>query len=778
MVDLSRIKQQARQFRLRILLAGAFALLAFALLITRFWWLQVVQYGTYVIRAENNRISVQAIPPRRGEIFDRNGIPLARNVSTWTLEITPHEVPDLEATLEAIAEVIPVSDVDLRRFARLREESSRFQSVPLRTNLSEMEAAAFAAQRFRFPGVELRSRWTREYPQGEVAAHVIGYINRISAHDVERLEAEGKLANYRGTQHIGKQGVEKSYEDILHGIAGAQAVEVTARGRPVRVLHRTDPVAGRDLRLSIDIQLQRVAEEMLKGRRGAVVAIEPDTGDVLAFVSQPSFDPNLFVNGIDIENWRALTESPDKPLLNRPLTGTYPIGSTYKPFMALAGLELGLRTPRETIYDPGYFELAGHRFRNAGSVAYGSVNLHRSLVVSSDTYYYALASEMGVNRIHDFMKPFGFGQITGIDLEGEKAGILPSTEWKRQRYSKPRDQHWYNGETVSVGVGQGYNAFTILQLAQATAVLANGGTYMRPHVVKSIMATDTEPERLTVPEASYVIPLDPRHVEVVKAALADVTRTGTARRAFEGTPYQSAGKTGTAQVFSLRGERYRASEIEERMRDHALYMAFAPVEHPKIAVAILVENGGWGALAAAPIARAMFDYWLIERPQTRMLTAHADEAASQDDAVALPVETAAPSPEGHATPHSATRSTAESEDRRPVARRVASTPATTGGTSASGQARQARSTSTWARAAEGAGLAVSAPASTENSPRATTPGPSSDRSVVRASTGASRPMVPDGKPPVARFSVRKTTDDAPPPVPASPLTWSTWRVEQ
>lgn len=655
MVDLSQIKQHARQFRLRLLVAGAFALLAFALLVGRFWWLQVVQYGTYVMRAENNRISVQAIAPRRGEIFDRNGVPLARNVSTWTLEITPHEVGNVQATVDALAEVIPITDGDRRRFARLRNDSSRFESVPLRTSLTEDEAATFAAHRFRFPGVELRSRWSREYPQGDVAAHVIGYINRISAYDAERLETEGKLANYRGTQHIGKQGVEKSYEDVLHGTAGAEAIEVTARGRPVRVLQRTDPIAGRDLRLSIDIYLQRVAESMLDGRRGAIVAIEPDTGDVLAFVSQPSFDPNLFVNGIDVENWRALTESPDKPLINRPLTGTYPIGSTYKPFMALAGLQLGFRTARQVVHDPGFFELAGHRFRNAGSVAYGSVNLHRSLVVSSDTYYYSLASEMGVNRIHDFMKPFSFGQLTGIDLEGEKAGVLPSTEWKRQRYSKPKDQHWYNGETVSVGVGQGYNSFTILQLAQATSVLANGGTYMRPHVAKSIMATASgEPEVLTVPHESYRIPLDPSHVATVKAALADVNRTGTARRAFEGAPYKAAGKTGTAQVYSLRGEKYRASEVDERMRDHALFMAFAPVDHPQIAVAVLVENGGWGSSAAAPIARAIFDYWLVERWQARTLTA--DAAESTGDAVTTAsTEAAAAAQTGSGQPATTTR---------------------------------------------------------------------------------------------------------------------------
>lgn len=634
MVDLNQPREFGRQFRLRLWVAGLAALFGFLLLGSRLWWLQVEQHSQYVTRADNNRISVRAIAPRRGEIFDRHGVALARNVSTWTLELVPAEVPDLEATILELSELIAISETDRRRFRRLRQESSRFESIPLRTNLGEDEAARFAAVRFRFPGVDLRSRWMREYPHGEVGAHVIGYLNRLSPADVERLEGEGQWANYRATQHIGKQGVEKSYEAVLHGTVGAEAVEVTARGRPVRVLHRTEPQAGRDLRLSIDIHLQRVAEQALAGRRGAVVAIEPTTGDILAFVSQPSYDPNLFVNGIDVENWRLLSESPDKPLINRPLSGTYPIGSTYKPFMALAGLELGVRKASDIIYDPGFFELAGHRFRNAGSVAYGPTNLHRSLVVSSDTYYYSLASELGVNRIHDFMKPFGFGQVTGIDLEGERSGILPSTEWKRQHFRKPEQQRWYNGETVSVGVGQGYNSFTILQLAQATAVLASGGTYMRPHVVKSIGGAPGEAETLTVPSASYTIPFEPAHLRAVRDALVEVNRTGTARRAFDGAPYAVAGKTGTAQVFSLRGEKYRASEVDERLRDHALYMAFAPAEAPRIALAVLVENGGWGGATAAPVARAIFDYWLLERhPESGQLLRAANEALNMGDRI-------------------------------------------------------------------------------------------------------------------------------------------------
>ena len=694
MVDINNTRQQVRQFRIRLLIAACLALMCFGVLTARFWWLQVVQHGDYLTQADRNRISVQAIPPRRGEIFDRNGIPLARNVSSWTLEITPAEVGNIGETIERLAELIPITEGDRRRFFRLRNESSRFDSIPLRTSLTEEEAAMFAAQRFRFRGVELQSRWMREYPQGAVAAHVIGYINRLSQADAERLEKEGKTANYRGTQHIGKQGVEKSYEEILHGIAGAEAVEVTARGKPVRVLRRTDPVAGRDLTLALDLNLQRVAEAALAGQRGALVAIEPVTGDVLAFVSQPSFDPNLFVNGIDVENWRALSQSPDKPLINRPLNGTYPIGSTYKPFMALAGLEYGVRKASDITYDPGYFELAGHRFRNAGNAAYGATNMHRSLVVSSDTYYYSLASDLGVNRIHDFMKPFGFGQVTGIDLEGEKAGILPSTEWKRRNYRKPEDQRWYSGETVSVGIGQGYNSFTILQLAQATAVLANGGTYMRPHVVKSIRASFTEPERLTVPKESYTIPLKREHINLVKNALAEVNRVGTARRAFEGAPYQAAGKTGTAQVFSLRGEKYRASAVAERLRDHAVYMAFAPADNPTIALALLVENGGWGSSTAAPVARKVFDYWLVDRlKQPQLLLAN--EAPVEGEALAAP----APAP----TPARPAQRTRQAASQPPAARAAsvdasatpaaAPSPRRDGGAGASGRASGGASSS-------------------------------------------------------------------------------------
>jgi penicillin-binding protein 2 len=429
------------------------------------------------------------------------------------------------------------------------------------------------------------------------------------------LENKGELGNYRGTDIIGKKGIEKTYETALHGKTGFEEVEVTARGKPVRRLRKVDPIPGSNLVLSLDMELQRIAEEAFKDQRGALVAIEPSTGDVLAFVSQPSYDPNLFIDGIDVESWRRLNESPDHPLINRPVYGTYPIGSTYKPFVALAALELNKRRAADRIHDPGYFEFGGQKFRNAGSTYFGSIDMHQALVVSSDTYFYSLAPEIGVNALHDFMKPFGFGQITGIDIEGERRGVLPSTEWKRNAYKKREQQRWFAGETISVAVGQGYNSFTLMQLAQATAVLANDGTYMQPHLVRAIKNPTTGDERLNVAEASHRIPLKPENIQAVKRALADVTVIGTARQAFVGAPYQTAGKTGTAQVYSLKGGQYQSSAIDERLRDHALFMGFAPLKDPKIAIAVLVENAGWGGSVAAPIARKVFDQWLLRNPK-------------------------------------------------------------------------------------------------------------------------------------------------------------------
>ncbi len=602
--------EQKRKILLRLWVAGVLVLVCFFLLVGRLWYLQVDRYEGLAARADENRIAVVPIPPRRGEILDRNGVALARNYRDYTLEVVPAEVSDLKGMLTSLSQLVYISPTSQKRFMQRVNQSGRYARVMLRNNLNETEAAWFAAHAYKFPGVTLNARWVREYPFGASAAHVLGYVGRISEQDLEYLDREGLLGNYRGTHNIGKKGIEKTWEHVLHGQTGVEEVEVTATGRPVRSLRRKDPVPGADLVLSLDLGLQQLVEREFEGKRGALVAIEPETGEILAFVSAPSFDPNLFIDGIDVDNWRMLNESQDHPLINRPLYGTYPIGSTYKPFVALAALELGVRDAETKIYDPGYFELGRQRFRNAGSIAYGQTDMHRALVKSSDTYFYSLGPEIGVNALHDFSQQFGFGQYTGIDLDGERRGVLPSTDWKEKAFRKPEQQRWYAGETVSVAVGQGYNAFTLLQLAQATAVLASKGVYMTPHLVDLVRNSQTGLLKKTVSEPSHVIDLKPENIEVIENAMAGVVNEGTARVAFDGAPYQAAGKTGTAQVFSLRGAEYKSGELDERLRDHALFMAYAPTVRPRIAVALIVENGGWGSTVAAPIARKVFDYWL------------------------------------------------------------------------------------------------------------------------------------------------------------------------
>lgn len=608
MLEVRDTERDLYQLRLRLAIAMGLVLVCFGILVARFVYLQVYRYEDFHAQAEDNRIALVPAPPARGLIFDRNGVLLAENVSAYTLEISPKRVARLDDTIAALSGIVEITARDRQRFRRLLEDSRSSDSVPLKVRLTDEEVARLAVNRFRFPGVEIRARLFRNYPLGETAAHVIGHIGRISPEDKRRLEEQELLSSYAGSTHIGKVGVEASYESVLHGQVGAEEVEVSAGGRIVRTLSRKPPVPGSNLVLSIDIRLQKLAEELYGERRGALVAIEPKTGDVLAMVSRPSFDPNLFVDGIDSQTWAALNEDPDKPLLNRPLRGAYPPGSTYKPFMALAALTSGTRTPQDTISDPGYFQLGNHRFRDSKPSGNGIVDLRKSIVVSSDTYYYKVAYDMGVDRIHDFMKLWGFGQLTGIDLEHESTGVLPSTQWKLKRFK----QKWFPGETPSIGIGQGYNAFTMLQLAHATATLANDGIVMKPHVVQTIEDPVSHARQRTVPAESYRIPLKREHLELVKGAMVDVNRFGTGRIAFANAEYVAAGKTGTAQVIGIKqGERYDAKRIAERHRDHSLFMAFAPAENPKIAVALIVENGGFGAQAAAPIARKLFDFHLL-----------------------------------------------------------------------------------------------------------------------------------------------------------------------
>ena len=610
MIEVRNAERELRRIHVRLAIAWVIVLACFALLLGRFVWLQGFRYAEFHAQAEDNRIALVPIRPQRGLIYDRNGLLLADNLSVYTLEIVPNQVADLERTIDDLSQLIEVSARDRRRFKRLLEDSRNWDSIPIRTRLSDDELAKFSVAKFRFPGVEIRARSARTYPQGEAAAHVIGYIGRISAADKHRIEEADLLAEYAGASHMGKTGVELSYESALHGTAGAEQIEVSAGGRTVRSLARRPAQPGSNLVLSIDMKLQRLVEEWFGDRRGALVAIEPATGEVIAFVSKPSFDPNLFVDGIDPQSWQALNEDPDKPLLNRPLRGTYPPGSTYKPFMALAALTSGIRTPDAQYTDPGYFQLGNHRFRDSVPAGHGSVNLHKSLVVSSDTYYYRAAYDMGVDTIHDFMVPWGFGQLTGIDLDSEATGILPSAAWKLRRYK----QKWLPGETPSIGIGQGANAFTMLQLAHATATLANDGMVIRPHVVKALEDPVTRQQRPIALAPPRRIDLRPDFLALVKSAMIDVNRFGTSRVAFAGTEYVAAGKTGTAQVISIRqNERYDARRIAERHRDHSLYMAFAPVAAPRLALAVIVENGGFGAQAAAPIARKVFDYHLLGR---------------------------------------------------------------------------------------------------------------------------------------------------------------------
>ena len=612
MTEMRNVEADLSRFRLRVLVVSIFVLVAFMLLVARLVYLQVVRHEDLAEQAENNRTAIVPVVPNRGLILDRNGIVLASNYSAYTLEITPSRIDQtLDKTIESLGQVIEIQARDKRRFKKLLDESKSFESLPLRTRLTDEEVARFAAQRYRFPGVDIKARLFRNYPWGELASHVIGYIGRINQSEKERIDDSEDESNYRGTEYIGKLGVEQSYEQQLHGITGVEQMETSAGGRAVRKLASNPATPGNTVVMSIDIKLQKLIEDLYGDRRGALVAIDPQTGEVLAFISKPTFDPNLFVEGIDSENWQALNESPDKPLLNRALRGTYPPGSTYKPFMALAALETGKRTPYQVTFDPGYFMFGGHRFRDDKEGGHGSVDMYKSIVQSCDTYYYVLANDLGVDLMHEQMQHFGFGELSGIDIQGEARGLLPSTQWKRAAYKRPEQQKWYAGETISLGIGQGYNNFTILQLAVAMSTLANSGVKMKPHLVHEVVDIVTKTPRTTEFQTTGTLTAKPENIAVIRNALVGVNLEGTSAAAFRGAPYTSGGKTGTAQVVQIKqGEKYNASQTDERHRDHALFTAYAPADNPKIAIAMIVENAGFGAQNAAPIARRAFDYWL------------------------------------------------------------------------------------------------------------------------------------------------------------------------
>lgn len=609
--ELKNHQREIFYFKLRVLVGIGFVLLLLGILLARFVYLQVVRHDYYQTLAESNRISVVPIVPNRGLILDRNGVVLAHNYSGYTLEIVPSKTADLEATINELATLVEIMPRDRKRFKKLLAERRNFESLMIRNRLTDEEVARFAAQQYRFPGVEIKARLFRDYPFGEQMSHLIGYIGRINQTDVEQLEENELAANYRGSDYIGKIGIEQSYESELHGITGVEQVEVDSGGRAVRMLSRTPPVSGNTLVLSIDAKLQEVAMRAFGDYRGALVAIDPNNGEVLALVSKPGYDPSLFVDGIDPQNWDELNNSPDTPLNNRALRGQYPPGSTVKPFMALAGLYYNVRDPRHAISDPGYFTLPGssHQYRDWKKGGHGSVDMFKSIVISCDTYYYGLATELGIDNIFSYLSGFGFGKKTGIDLEGEISGLLPSQEWKAKRYK----QKWYAGDTVSVGIGQGYNLMTPMQLAHATATLANNGVSYRPHLVREVRNVRSGENRLVENNPEADLKIDPAHLALVKGAMAAVTQPGgTAAQAAAGAPYHIAGKTGTAQVVGMKqDEKYDASKINERHRDHAWFIAYAPAEQPKIALVVLAENGGHGGGTAAPIARKVMDYYLL-----------------------------------------------------------------------------------------------------------------------------------------------------------------------
>ena len=633
MTELRNVEADLSRFRARVLVASVVVFLAFVLLATRLVYLQIYRHADLSEQAENNRTAIVPIVPNRGLILDRNGIVLATNYSAYTLEITPSKVANLEETIAALEKVIDIQLRDKRRFKRLREEAKNFESLPIRTRLTDEEVARFAAQRFRFPGVDIKARLFRSYPYGELGSHVVGYIGRINQTEKEIIEEGDDGGNYRGTDYIGKLGVEQSFEQQLHGTTGVEQVETSAGGRAVRKLATNPATPGDTVRLSLDIGLQKLVEDMYGERRGALVALDPKTGDVLAFVSKPTFDPNLFVDGIDAESWSALNESIDKPLLNRALRGTYPPGSAYKPFMAMAALETGTRAATTLINDPLFYMFGGRRFGSPENEKGGVMDMNRAIVESSNVYFYSLANEMGVEAMHDFMKPMGFGQITGIDINGEVRGVLPNQAWKRSYFKKPEQQRWYAGETISLGIGQGYNSFTMLQLAQATAVIANNGVKHKPRLVIGTQDPVTRAMRSLPLAPAEDLGYKPENVAIIRKALVGVTQTGTSAKVFAGAGYLSGGKTGTAQAVGMSAKsKYNSAKMEEHQRDHALYVALAPADNPRIALAVIVENAGWGSGSAAPIARRVFDYMLLGQ-----YPSEEDMAAVQKGMAAAPI---------------------------------------------------------------------------------------------------------------------------------------------
>jgi penicillin-binding protein 2 len=608
----SRLRDRRREsllVRNRLLVAFLAVVLLMAGLVARLYYLQVISHEHFATLSEDNRVKVVPVPPTRGFIYDRQGVVLAHNRPSFSLELTPESNPDLDGTVHALEEVVDVRPADLARFRTLLKRRRRFESVPLRLNLSEEEVARFAINRHLFPGVDVEARMSREYPLGAAAAHVVGYVGRIDEQEAQVLDP----ANYAGSTHVGKVGVEKGYQDALHGRVGYEQVETNAAGRLLRVLSHRPAVSGQDVHLHLDMSLQLAAEEALGEENGAIVVLEPHSGAVLALVSKPGYDPNPFVNGIDAASYRALQRSRDRPLYNRALRGQYPPGSTIKPIVALAGLRHNLKLAHGHTYCRGFYQLPGssHRYRDWKKEGHGRMDLRLAIVRSCDVFFYEMALALGIDRLHDFMARFGFGQPTGIDVGGEQAGLMPSTAWKR----KARGQDWYSGETVIAGIGQGYVLTTPIQLASAAATLATRGRRAAPRVARTLVDPATGKRTpVGTPVTSVDIPETSPHWKPVIQGMVDVVHApnGTAHRIALGATYRIAGKTGTAQVFSLRqDQKYNEKSLPKHLKDHALFIAFAPADDPRIAVAVLVEHGGGGSRAAAPVARKVMDHYLL-----------------------------------------------------------------------------------------------------------------------------------------------------------------------
>ena len=603
-------RENQKVFRVRASSLALVVSIVLAFLLLRLAWLQILEHEKHSSKAEDNRVILLPQQAPRGMIFDRNLTVMARNDAGFYLELQPSKIEGFKKTIQKLREVIEITKNDVRKFKRLQKEIRSYDGLPLKGPLSDIEVAKLVTRIQNLPGVEVRPRLIRSYPLGVSSSHVLGHIGRISEDDLLRQKKQNKDKQYRGFTHIGKLGVEESYENLLRGKIGYQHVEVTAGGKMIRELNNSLPVPGKNIALTIDAKLQKLVEDSFGKRKGGLIAIEPSTGEILAFVSMPNFDPNAFIDGIDQKIWEKLNTSPDKPLLNRPLKGLYPPGSTYKPFMALAALSSGAKDPTEIINDPGYFVLGNHKFRDSSQGGHGQVDMKKSIVVSSDTYYYKLAIGMGVDLIHEHISPFGFGKQTGVDLSGEARGILPSSSWKLKRHGT----QWLQGETPSIGIGQGYNIFTILQMAKATSIIANRGEIIKPRLFKGSREFNSSEFTYGEPIIQGKLDIQQEWFDFVIDAMEEVNKSGTASRVFGNARYPVAGKTGTAQVFTIKqDEEYDSEKVPDRLKDHSLYIGFAPVDEPKIAVAVVVENGGFGVTTATPIAKLVFDFYLAKK---------------------------------------------------------------------------------------------------------------------------------------------------------------------